>query len=360
MSEPSTSEPVRIRDDGREGDRALLRAGPPAPPPGLQDFVRRSIEQRAAAPRSRRWWAVGLFGLLGAGTAFALGTSPGRQLLRDLLGPPAVVEAPLESAAHRPDWQPLPAPPPPPPPTLTPTPAARPLRPAKPEPSPPSVILQPGLRQPPGEWSMSGATGEPDRRPPPAPSLLRITYRGRTTALRATASTIDGHLRGATVSLRFDGSRLTGKIGDQPIRSVPAPRSGAGHHRRRGHRLRPVPLRRGGGRPRLGARAFGAGGAGQGRAQLPPRVRAGAVSSVGRPRDLQGRVRRRPDHDGDCATGVRGDAAVSAAAGARPAADRARSNLPAAEARAVSRASVVGQPRVSSGGWRSGPWPLRA
>jgi len=217
MSDPSTDEPVRIRDDGREGDRALLRAGPPAPPPGLQDRVRRSIEQRAAAPRSRRWWTIGLFGVLGAGTAFALGTSPGRQLLRDLLGPPAVVEAPVESAARRPDWQPLPAPPPPPPPTLTPAPPAKPPRPSKPEPLPPAVILQPALRQPPGEWSMSGAAGEPDRRPPPAPSLLRITYRGRTTALRATASTIDGHLRGAAVSLKLQGARLTGKIGDQPI-----------------------------------------------------------------------------------------------------------------------------------------------
>jgi hypothetical protein len=216
MSDPS-NEPVRIRDDGREGDRALLRAGPPAPPPGLQDRVRRSIEQRAAAPRSRRWWAVGLFGLLGAGTAFALGTSPGQQLLRGLLGAPPVVEAPLESAARRPDWQPLPAPPPPPPPPLTPAPSANPARPPNPEPPPRAIILQPGLRQPPGEWSMSGATGEPDRRPPPAPSLLRITYRGRTTTLRATATSIEGHLRGAAVSLRLEGANLTGKVGDQPV-----------------------------------------------------------------------------------------------------------------------------------------------
>ena len=53
---------------------------------------------------------------------------------------------------------------------------------------------------------MSGAAGEPDRRPPPAPSLLRITFRGRTTTLRATATTIEGHLRGAAVSLRLEGA----------------------------------------------------------------------------------------------------------------------------------------------------------
>jgi hypothetical protein len=214
MSDPGTDDPVRMRDDGPDIGRALLRAVPPAPPPGLQDRVRRTIEQRAVAPRSRRrWWAAGLFGLLGAGTAFALGTPPGRQLLRDLLGTPPVVEAPME-AARPPSWQPLPAPPPPP--QATP---ARPPR-ARPEPPPPKApptILQPGLRQPPGEWSMSGAAAPSDRPPTARPSLLRITRGGRTVELRATATSIEGHLRGASVSLKLQGARLTGKIGDHPV-----------------------------------------------------------------------------------------------------------------------------------------------
>ena len=197
-----------------EHDRALLRAAPPAPPPGLQDRVRRAIEQRAAGGRSRRrWWAAGLFGLLGAGSAFALGTAPGRQLLGDMLGAPAIVDAPVQPTAG-PDWQPLPAPAPPPPTVPPPRPPLPPRTgPATPPAAP--TILQPGLREPPGEWSMAGAA-EPDRRPPP-PSLVRITYQGRTAELRATATSIEGNLRGAAVSLRLDGSRLTGKIGDQPV-----------------------------------------------------------------------------------------------------------------------------------------------
>ena len=212
------SDPVRIRDDGREPDRALLRATPPPPAPGLQEQLRRSIEQRVSGPGSRwrRWWAAGLLGLLGTGTAFAIGTAPGRQLLDTLLGsePPAQVGP--AAPARGPEWRPLPVPelPAPPPPSV------QPPRQRKTDHATPPVILHLGLRQVPGEWPLSDETVESDNRAPqpkPASSLLRITRQGRTIELRATADAIEGHMRGAAVSLRVEGARLVGKIGDYPI-----------------------------------------------------------------------------------------------------------------------------------------------
>jgi hypothetical protein len=214
------SEPVRIRDDGREPDRALLRATPPPPAPGLQERLRQSIEQRVSATGSRwrRWWAAGLFGLLGTGTAFAIGTAPGRQLIHILLGSELPADlAPAAPPARGPEWNPLPVPEPPAPPP----PALQPPRPRKTDhATTPPIILHPGLRQPPGEWPLSDEAVESDNRAPrpkPATSLLRITRQGRTIELRATADAIEGYIRGAAVSLRVEGARLVGKIGDYPI-----------------------------------------------------------------------------------------------------------------------------------------------
>jgi hypothetical protein len=58
----------------------------------------------------------------------------------------------------------------------------------------------------------------PARPAAPPPAFLRITRQGRPDiALHVTGTRIEGHARGAAVSLELEGSRLHGKIGDQPL-----------------------------------------------------------------------------------------------------------------------------------------------
>jgi hypothetical protein len=243
---PVTPAPARLRDSGREDDRALLRAADPPLPAGVQPAVQAAVEARIAhlarrrrpAPRRRGWFWGGL-GLLAAGSALAV-TGAVQHLSRR----PAVTTAAPAPAAPRhkagPDWQPLaprqppapvpgpglqspparraPAAAPPGPLALAPPEAPEaPEAPARPE-LPPS--WRPALRAP-GDWPLPEEPVEAAReaRPPSAPGpAVRVSREGRPDfTMTVTSNRIEGWARGSSVALRLEGRQLLGKVGDQPV-----------------------------------------------------------------------------------------------------------------------------------------------
>jgi hypothetical protein len=181
------TDPRRIRDDGREEDRALLQAAQPPVPAGLSERVRRAVEVRVEAPTRRRlrlvWTVIAMFV---SGVAFASVWRARRP------PPPPPPPAVLESRPVEPP--PRPRPPPAAHPRPRPVKHAR-VVPPEPEPAP-----------------------APAPKPAPPPPTLLFSRAGKADiSLAASAEAIRGEVRGLAVDLHITASEVTGKIGQETV-----------------------------------------------------------------------------------------------------------------------------------------------
>jgi hypothetical protein len=209
-------DPERLGVSGTEEERRLLRAAQGVRVPDrIQDEVRRTIEARLT--RARRRWLFAGAGLLVAATATAAGLPP---LLQALRAPPAMTTPPASGPGQHPVIVPLAAAPPPAPPerSARPHPPAAPEVAVHPEPAPegprpvqaPELDLE-GFRRP------AIPTTVPVQRPSSSPRLVITRSDRAEIVLEATATTVRGRVRGATLDLTLRGKQLTGRIGDDAV-----------------------------------------------------------------------------------------------------------------------------------------------